>query len=269
VVAAAIREVFVDDLPGMEAGDYEEHGEMYLRRGRDDGSMHVLRVDCLQRATLEEWADQDYGRELGSPRSLEQISQGDALNLCLLFARGDIAADVTDLALRTKASVRAAHCDVTDGNPDAFFAALGTAPGTVVMVAGLLGDQAVSAADDGAAELVMDSNNSGPARYCRRPLLRRVRVGIPCTRATVGGRAHGTRPGLDRRGRCGPPRAYAAFLGVEREGGDYRVVPVTSERGRPRRGRRSGYQSVSSGEWRWRDVYRTRQYHHLFDLRSG
>jgi hypothetical protein len=92
VVAAAIREVFVEDLPGMEAGDYEEHGEMYLRRGRDDGSMHVLRVDCLQRATLEEWADQDYGRELGSPRSIEQISQGDALNLCLLFARGDIAA---------------------------------------------------------------------------------------------------------------------------------------------------------------------------------
>ena len=100
--------------------------------------------------------------DIGKALAQRYASQGCEV---ILAARGDISADVTDLALRTKASVRAAHCDVTDGNPDAFFAALGTAPGTVVMVAGLLGDQAVSSADDSAAALVMDSNYNGPARY--------------------------------------------------------------------------------------------------------
>jgi decaprenylphospho-beta-D-erythro-pentofuranosid-2-ulose 2-reductase len=55
--------------------------------------------------------------------------------------------------------------DITDGAPDAFFAGLGETPGTVVMVAGLLGDQARSAADDGIAATVMDTNYVGPARY--------------------------------------------------------------------------------------------------------
>lgn len=83
----------------------------------------------------------------------------------ILAARGDIAADATDLALRTGAKVRAVAFDVTDGDADRFFDGMGVVPGTVVMVAGLLGDQAVSAADDKAAQAVMESNYNGPARY--------------------------------------------------------------------------------------------------------
>lgn len=83
----------------------------------------------------------------------------------ILAARGDIAADATDLGLRTGAKARAVALDVTDGAPDRFFDSLGVVPGTVVMVAGLLGDQAESAADDAAAQRVMDSNFNGPARY--------------------------------------------------------------------------------------------------------
>jgi short-subunit dehydrogenase len=83
----------------------------------------------------------------------------------ILAARSDIAADATDLALRTGARARSVLFDVTDGEPDRFFESLGVVPGTVVMVAGLLGDQAESAAIDAAAQQVMDSNYNGPARY--------------------------------------------------------------------------------------------------------
>lgn len=83
----------------------------------------------------------------------------------VLAARGDIEADRRDLELRSGGEVKAASFDVTDGSPDAFFAGLGEQPGTVVMVAGLLGDQARSAEQDGEAARVMATNYEGPARY--------------------------------------------------------------------------------------------------------
>jgi short-subunit dehydrogenase len=83
----------------------------------------------------------------------------------ILAARGDIERECTDLRLRSQATVRGVSFDVTDGAPDAFFAKLGEVPGTVIMVAGLLGDQAENSADDSAALRVMDTNYTGPARY--------------------------------------------------------------------------------------------------------
>lgn len=83
----------------------------------------------------------------------------------IVAARGDMEVERHDLELRTKASVRAIAFDVTDGAPDAFFSRLGEVPGTVIMVAGLLGDQEASAAGDAAAGTVMDTNYVGPARY--------------------------------------------------------------------------------------------------------
>lgn len=83
----------------------------------------------------------------------------------ILAGRGDLGSDQQDVALRSGGAVSAVSCDVNDDAPDAFFAALGRVPGTVVMVVGLLGDQARSAADDRAAALVMESNFVGPARY--------------------------------------------------------------------------------------------------------
>lgn len=84
----------------------------------------------------------------------------------VMAGRGDLAADAQDLAVRSNGTkVRAMAFDVTDDNVDAFFAALGEPPGTVVMVAGLLGDQARSAASDTEATLVMATNYGGPARY--------------------------------------------------------------------------------------------------------
>jgi decaprenylphospho-beta-D-erythro-pentofuranosid-2-ulose 2-reductase len=83
----------------------------------------------------------------------------------ILGARGDLDTDRRDLELRTGASVRTVAFDVTDGNPDAFFAALGESPGTVIMVAGLLGEQARSAAEDHMAATVLETNFTGPARY--------------------------------------------------------------------------------------------------------
>jgi decaprenylphospho-beta-D-erythro-pentofuranosid-2-ulose 2-reductase len=83
----------------------------------------------------------------------------------VLAARGDIDTDRRDLELRTGGKVHAVPFDVTDAMPDRFFAALGEVPGTLIMVAGLLGDQERSAAEDNAAALVIETNFSGPARY--------------------------------------------------------------------------------------------------------
>ena len=83
----------------------------------------------------------------------------------VLAARGNLELDRRDLEIRSDVPVRAIDFDVTDGEPDKFFDRLGVTPGTVVMVAGLLGDQARSSADDHAAALVMDTNYTGPSRY--------------------------------------------------------------------------------------------------------
>ena len=72
--------------------------------------------------------------------------------------------DRADLEVRYGARVQLAEFDVNTADPDAFFAGLASPPGTVVMLVGLLGDQAQSAADDAAAREVFDANYAGPAR---------------------------------------------------------------------------------------------------------
>jgi decaprenylphospho-beta-D-erythro-pentofuranosid-2-ulose 2-reductase len=98
----------------------------------------------------------------------------------ILAARGDISADANDLALRTQAKVRSVSIDITDGAADSFFDSLGVVPGTVVMVAGLLGNQAESAAHDDIAARVMDSNYNGPARYLLAAARRMANVPDAC-----------------------------------------------------------------------------------------
>lgn len=73
--------------------------------------------------------------------------------------------DRADLVNRYGARVAALECDVTDPCPERFFALLPEPPGTVVMVAGLLGDQAESAGDSAAAARVMAANYAGPALF--------------------------------------------------------------------------------------------------------
>lgn len=110
------------------------------------------------------------------------LAKGYAARGCevILAARGDLSADATDLGVRTQAKVRAVIVDITDGAADAFFDSLGKVPGTVVMVAGLLGDQAESAAHDATAAKVMDSNYNGPARYLLAAARRMANVPNGC-----------------------------------------------------------------------------------------
>jgi hypothetical protein len=76
-----------------------------------------------------------------------------------------LAADKADLETRYRMPVRLAEFDLNSTQPDAFFRDLGEAPGTLVMVAGLLGEQSRSEADDAEAGLAMHSNYTGPARF--------------------------------------------------------------------------------------------------------
>jgi decaprenylphospho-beta-D-erythro-pentofuranosid-2-ulose 2-reductase len=78
---------------------------------------------------------------------------------------GDLEADRADLEVRYGRRAEVVDFDVNAADPDAFFARLGGAPGTVVLVAGLLGDQTQSAAQDATAREVMDTNYTGPARF--------------------------------------------------------------------------------------------------------
>jgi decaprenylphospho-beta-D-erythro-pentofuranosid-2-ulose 2-reductase len=76
-----------------------------------------------------------------------------------------LEADRADLETRYQVHVRVVEFDLNHTEPDAFFAGLGEAPGTLVMVAGLLGDQIESENDDAEAALVMHANYAGPARF--------------------------------------------------------------------------------------------------------
>lgn len=84
----------------------------------------------------------------------------------LILAARDAArleADVADLSLRSGCPARAVELDVTDVDPRAFFDGLGETPRTVVMVAGLLGDQARAQTDPAHARTLMETNYVGPA----------------------------------------------------------------------------------------------------------
>ena len=83
----------------------------------------------------------------------------------ILAARSPSEEDCSDIAIRHGVTAKAVRFDVLDDAPDDFFAGLGEKPGTVILVAGLLGDQTQSQANDAAARLVLDTNYSGPARY--------------------------------------------------------------------------------------------------------
>jgi len=78
---------------------------------------------------------------------------------------GSLEADCADLRLRHTIAAEAVAFDVTDGKPDAFFARLSATPGTLIMVAGLLGDQDEAVADDALAARIMATNYEGPSRY--------------------------------------------------------------------------------------------------------
>jgi short-subunit dehydrogenase len=75
-----------------------------------------------------------------------------------------LATAKADLEIRHRVTVRLVACDVTAPDPEPFFDGLGETPGTVVMVAGFMGDQNQSAADPSLAQVVMETNYNGPAR---------------------------------------------------------------------------------------------------------
>lgn len=79
--------------------------------------------------------------------------------------RDELERDAEDLRLRHGVTVETALLDILDDAAvDALAAGLEPLPDIAVCVVGLLGDQAVSAGDPAAAELVLRSNFNGPAR---------------------------------------------------------------------------------------------------------
>lgn len=99
-------------------------------------------------------------------RALARRYAAEGCSIVLAARRSeDLEADRADLEIRYGVTVSVAECDVTLTRPDEFYAALPEPPGTIVMVAGLLGDQAESAAENQAARRVMESNYVGPALF--------------------------------------------------------------------------------------------------------
>jgi hypothetical protein len=89
-LSASIRELYHENLPGLTAGDNEEHGSASLRYGYDDGPMFVIAVTRSGVVTFEEWSDQDYGQEVRPPLSRESVPEHQALDLFKRLARGEI-----------------------------------------------------------------------------------------------------------------------------------------------------------------------------------
>lgn len=102
--------------------------------------------------------------DIGKALARAYASAGCAVILAARRAK-ELDDDRRDIELRSRVSATTAEFDVTAPDPDAFFRNLSETPGTVIMVAGLLGDQAESAAQDEAAERVLETNFNGPSRY--------------------------------------------------------------------------------------------------------
>jgi hypothetical protein len=89
-LAQAVAELYHEALPGMRAGDYAEHGAASLRYGYDGGPMYVLEITRLQEVIFEEWADQDYERELVPPRKMRVVPEEMALQLWTWLTEGAV-----------------------------------------------------------------------------------------------------------------------------------------------------------------------------------
>src|SRR5213082_3359761 len=77
----AMAELYHETLLRLAEGDYSEHGSASLRFGNDTGPMYLLEVNRLRQMRFEEWADQDYERELAPPRTMQSVPQDMALRL--------------------------------------------------------------------------------------------------------------------------------------------------------------------------------------------
>jgi hypothetical protein len=87
---AALDEVYDENHPSMTLADYEEHPSAFVRYGTDTGPMYVLYVGRSKTATLEQWADQDYGAELAEPLNIENVSRDQALAIWIKLQSGQI-----------------------------------------------------------------------------------------------------------------------------------------------------------------------------------
>lgn len=102
--------------------------------------------------------------------------------------------DCSDITIRYGVAARAVELNVVTDDADRFFQDLGAEPGTVVMVVGLLGDQAAAVRDDALAEAIMASNYVGPARFllAAARVLRRQGAAIIGISSVAGDRGRGS-----------------------------------------------------------------------------
>ncbi|MBX3628109.1 MAG: hypothetical protein KF892_24075 [Rhizobacter sp.] len=101
-LSAALDEVYEENHPSMTRADYEEHPSAYVRYGTDTGPMYVLYIGRSKAATLEQWADQDYGEELSEPLTIENVSRDQALDMWKKLQSGQIEALCSDFNLQGK-----------------------------------------------------------------------------------------------------------------------------------------------------------------------
>ena len=86
----AVAQMYHETTPGMMEGDYEEHGSAWLRFGYDDGPMFVLTIKRHGEVTFEEFADQDFERELRPCRVMWNVPESHTLQLLTWLAHGDV-----------------------------------------------------------------------------------------------------------------------------------------------------------------------------------
>lgn len=91
-IAAAVKELYEENLLDMTEGSYEEHGAASLRYGYDEGPMYVLEITRRGKAIWEEWVDQDYNVELCPEKEVTSLPPEIAMHLWEQLAEGKVDA---------------------------------------------------------------------------------------------------------------------------------------------------------------------------------
>ena len=70
--------------------DDEEHVEVYLRHGYDNGPMYIVGYTTSGRMYFEQWNDQDFESEIAPRVSIAEVSPSEAIRTLQELSVGDI-----------------------------------------------------------------------------------------------------------------------------------------------------------------------------------
>jgi hypothetical protein len=88
-VRHAVREMYHEDHPDLQAGDYAEHPDAWIDCSFDDGSVYLLIIQRFGKLRLEKRFDQG-DIDPAESFELENVDEERCLQLCMRMVAGDV-----------------------------------------------------------------------------------------------------------------------------------------------------------------------------------